>query len=82
MNKKNATKLLKKHKEQQKANKKTKNKSLLSVEDRLKRKQKAIEKFKDKDSARRIKKHVNSKKNEIYRRNARKNARKILNKKN
>ena len=83
MNKKNAAELLKEHREKQKANKKAnkKIKPLLGVEDRLKRKRKAIEKLKDKDNPKRIREFVNSKKSEIYRRNARKKAIKILNKK-
>ena len=52
LNKKNAADLLKEHRGKQKANKKAnKNiKPLLGVEDRLKRKRKAIEKLKDKDT--------------------------------
>ena len=53
-------------------------KPLLGIEDRLKRKRKAIEKLKDKDSPKRAREFVNSKKNEIYRRNARKKAIKML----
>ena len=80
LNKKNAADLLKEHREKQKANKKAnkKIKPLLGLEDRLKRKRKAIEKLKDKDSPKRAREFVNSKKNEIYRRNARKKAIKIL----
>ena len=57
-----------------KANKKAKKKikPLLGVEDRLKRKQKTIEKLKDKDSPKKAREFLNSKKNEICRRNARK----------
>ena len=58
LNKKNAAKLLKEHKRQQKADDKTEIKPALSVEDRLKRKRKAIEKLKNKNSAKRIKKLV------------------------
>ena len=67
-NKKTAADLLKEHREKQKANKKVnkKIKLLLGVEDRLKRKQKAIEKLKDKDNPKRAREFVNSKKNEIY----------------
>ena len=74
MNKKNAAELLKKHREKQKANTKAnkKIKPLLDAEDRIKRKRKAIEKLKDKDKIKRIREFVNSKKSEIYRRNARK----------
>ena len=52
LNKKNAADLLKEDREKQKANKKAnkKIKPLLGVEDRLKRKRKAVEKLKDKDS--------------------------------
>ena len=80
MNKKIAADLLKEHRENQKANRKAnkKNKPLLGVEDRLKRKQKAIEKLKDKDSPKQAREFVNSKKNEIYVRNARKKAIKTL----
>ena len=80
MIKKNAADLLKEHKEKQKANKKAnkKIKPLLGVDDRLKRKGKAIEKLKDKGSPKRAKEFVNSKRNEIYRRNARKKAIKTL----
>ena len=83
LNTKNAAELLKKHREKQKPNKKAnkKIKPLLGVEDRLKRKRKAIEKLKDKDNPKRIREFVNSKKSEIYRRNARKKAIQILNKK-
>ena len=74
MNKKNVAELLKKHREKQKANTKAnkKIKPLLGVEDRIKRKRKAVEKLKDKDKIKRIREFVNSKKSEIYRRNARK----------
>ena len=80
LNKKNAAELLKELKEQQKSNRKTnkKIKPLLGVEDRLKRKRKAIEKLKDKDNPKKIREFVNSKNNEIYRRNARKKAINIL----
>ena len=83
MNKKNPAELLKEHREKQKANKKAnkKIKPLLGVEDRLKRKRKAIEKLKDKGNPKQIRESVNSKKSEIYRQNARKKAIKILNKK-
>ena len=64
MNKKNAAELLKEHRKKQKANKKAnkKVKPLLSVEDRLKRKRKAIEILKDEDSPKRIREFVSSKK--------------------
>ena len=64
LNKKHSAELLKEHKEQQKANRKgnKKIKPLLSVEDRLKRKRKAIEKLKDEDSPKQIREFVNSKK--------------------
>ena len=75
LNKKNAADLLKQHREKQKVNKKA-NKG--GVEDRLKRKRKAIEKLKDKDSPERAREFVNSKKNEIYKRNARKKSIKTL----
>ena len=80
LNKKNAADLLKEHRKKQKANKKAnkKIKPLLGVEDRLKRKRKAIEKLKEKDSSKRAREFVNSKKNEIYRRNARKKVIKTL----
>ena len=80
LNKKNAADLLKEHREKQKASKKVnkKIKPLLGVEDRLKRKRKAIEKLKDKDSPKRTREFVISKKNEIYRRNARKKTIKAL----
>ena len=80
LNKKNAADLSKEHRENQKANKKAnkKIKPLLGVEDRLKRKRKAIEKLKDKDSPKRAREFVNGKKNEIYRRNARKKVIKTL----
>ena len=62
LNKKNAADLLKEHREKQRANKKAnkKIKPLLGIEDRLKRKQKAIEKIKDKDSPKRAREFVNS----------------------
>ena len=62
LNKKIATVLLKEHREKQKANKKAnkKIKPLLGVEDRLKRKRKAIEKLKDKDSPKRARAFVNA----------------------
>ena len=77
---KNAADLLKEHKEKQKVNKRAnkKIKPLLGVEGRLKRKRKAIEKLKDKDSLKQAREFVNSKKKEIYRRNARKKAIKTL----
>ena len=80
LNKKNAADLLKEHREKQKVNKKAnkKVKPLIGVEDMLKRKRKAIEKLKDKDSPKRAREFVNSKKNEIYRRNAGKKAIKTL----
>ena len=80
MNKKNAANLLKEHREKQKTNKNAnkKIKPLLGIEDRLKGKRKAIEKLKDKGSPKRAREFVNSKKNEIYRRNARKKAIKML----
>ena len=80
LNKKNAVDLLKEHREKQKAKKKAnkKIKPLLGVEDRLKRKRKSIEKLKDQDSPKRAREFVNSKKNKIYRRNARKKAIKML----
>ena len=63
------------------ANKKVnkKIKPLLGVEDRLKRKRNTKEKLKDKDSPRQAREFVNSKKNEIYRRNARKKSHKNIN---
>ena len=83
LNKKIAVELLKEHREKQKANKKAnkKIKPLLGVEDRLKRKRKAIKKLKDKDNPKRIREFVNSKKSKIYRQNARKKVIEILNKK-
>ena len=76
LNKKTAADLLIEHSEKQKANKKVdkKIKPLLGVEDRLKRKRKAIEKLKDKDSPKRAREFVNSIKNKIYKRNVRKKA--------
>ena len=67
LNKKTAADLLKEHREKQKPNKKAnkKNKPLLGIEDRLKRKRKAIEKLKDKDSPKQAREFVNSKKNVI-----------------
>ena len=76
LNKKNAAELLKEHSKKQKAE------PLLVVEDRLKRKRKAIEQLKEKHSPKRGREFVNSKKNEIYRQNARKKAIKTLNNKN
>ena len=80
LNKENAAELLKEHREKQKANKKAnkKIKPLLDVEDRLKRKREAIEKLKDKDSLKRAREFVNSKKKEIYRGNATRKAIKTL----
>ena len=68
LNKKNAAELLREHRGKQKTNKKEnkKIKPLLSVEDRLKRKRKVIEKLKDKDSPKRVREFVNSKKKYIY----------------
>ena len=65
LNEKNAADLLKEHRKKQKTNKKAnkKIKPLLGVEDRLKRKRKAIEKLKDKYSPKRAREFVNSKKN-------------------
>ena len=80
LNKKNAVELLKEHRKKQKTNKKAnkKIKPLLGVEDRLKRKRKAIEKLKDKNSPKLAREFVNCKKIEIYRRNAWKKAIKTL----
>ena len=64
LDKENAAELLKEHREKQKANKKAnkKTKPLLGVEDRIKRKRKAIEKLKDKNNPKRIREFLNSKK--------------------